>query len=231
MKRYLVVSDKSYVKRRFEEWKESRSKKTEQWTILRHGDYIETSALDLPEYIFFMHWSKMVPSSLISAFNCVNFHMTPLPFGRGGSPLQNLIAEGFESTFVTAHKMTGEIDAGPIYATLPLSLNGTAEEIYMRATDVSFRLIDIIVTNNTKPIPQSGRPTYFIRRTPDQSKLGKMHTGDKAELVNVYDHIRMLDCEGYPHAFLEDNGFRYEFSRATLRDGRIVADVEITKCQ
>jgi len=38
----------------------------------------------------------------------------------------------------------------------------------------------------------------------------------------------MLDADGYPLAFLEHAGFRYEFSRASLRDGRIVADVTIT---
>jgi methionyl-tRNA formyltransferase len=38
----------------------------------------------------------------------------------------------------------------------------------------------------------------------------------------------MLDAEGYPKAYLEQAGFRYEFSRAALYDGRIVADVVIT---
>jgi methionyl-tRNA formyltransferase len=38
----------------------------------------------------------------------------------------------------------------------------------------------------------------------------------------------MLDAEGYPRAFLEYAGFRYEFSRAALYDGRIIADVKIT---
>jgi methionyl-tRNA formyltransferase len=39
----------------------------------------------------------------------------------------------------------------------------------------------------------------------------------------------MLDAEGYPRAFLEYGGFRLEFSRSALYDGRIVADVKIEK--
>lgn len=40
--------------------------------------------------------------------------------------------------------------------------------------------------------------------------------------------MRILDAEGYPRAFINHKGFRYEFSRANLYDGRIVADVTIT---
>jgi methionyl-tRNA formyltransferase len=38
----------------------------------------------------------------------------------------------------------------------------------------------------------------------------------------------MLDAEGYPHAYIEYQGFKYSFQRSTLYDGRIVADVTIT---
>ena len=41
----------------------------------------------------------------------------------------------------------------------------------------------------------------------------------------------MLDAEGYPLAFLDYGGLRFEFSRATLRTGRIVADVTIRELQ
>lgn len=40
-----------------------------------------------PKYIFFIHWSWIVPSVILEKFECVCFHMTDLPFGRGGSPL------------------------------------------------------------------------------------------------------------------------------------------------
>ena len=41
--------------------------------------------------------------------------MTDLPYGRGGSPLQNLILKGKKTTKITAFKMIDKIDAGPIY--------------------------------------------------------------------------------------------------------------------
>ena len=39
--------------------------------------------------------------------------MTDLPFGRGGTPLQNLIVKGFDKTKISALKVTKGIDAGP----------------------------------------------------------------------------------------------------------------------
>jgi methionyl-tRNA formyltransferase len=50
-------------------------------------------------------------------------------------------------------------------------------------------------------------------------------------LEALYDFIRMLDAEGYPKAFIVWHGFRLEFSRAALYNGRVEADVTITKCE
>ena len=44
-----------------------------------------------PKYIFFPHWSHKVPQIILDNFECVCFHTAPLPYGRGGSPIQNLI--------------------------------------------------------------------------------------------------------------------------------------------
>ena len=67
------------------------------------------------ENIYFIHWSKIVPSSIYKKYNCISFHMTDLPFGRGGSPLQNLILRKKKFTKISAFKMNNKIDGGPIY--------------------------------------------------------------------------------------------------------------------
>ena len=45
----------------------------------------------------------------------------------------------------------------------------------------------------------------------------------------MFDYIRMLDADGYPSAFLCSKGLRLEFSRASLKDGYILADVKICR--
>ena len=44
-----------------------------------------------PSKTCFLHWSWKVPAEILETYECVCFHMTDVPYGRGGSPLQNLI--------------------------------------------------------------------------------------------------------------------------------------------
>lgn len=41
--------------------------------------------------------------------------MTDLPYGRGGSPLQNLIVRNHYKTKISEIRVKKEIDSGPIY--------------------------------------------------------------------------------------------------------------------
>ena len=59
---------------------------------------------------------------------CICFHTAPLPFGRGGSPIQNQIKLGFKRTKVCALKMEKILDAGPIYLTEKILLNGNLSD-------------------------------------------------------------------------------------------------------
>jgi methionyl-tRNA formyltransferase len=182
------------------------------------------AALD-PEWIFVPHWSHLIPEAIWGRWPTVIFHMTDLPYGRGGSPLQNLIQRGHSSTMLTALRCTAELDAGPIYGKEPLSLQGTAEEIFLRADALIEAMITRIVREQPEPQPQQGEPVLFSRRKPEQSNLACCPPGD---LLACYDQIRMLDAEGYPHAFLEAHGLRLEFRRVGRRSDGLYADVRIT---
>jgi methionyl-tRNA formyltransferase len=85
-------------------------------------------------------------------------------------------------------------------------------------------MIEDIVRKEMTPVAQKGKAVHFKRRTPPESEVR-----NPASLEELYDFIRMLDAEGYPRAFLHQSGMRFEFSRPALYDGRIVADVTITR--
>ena len=89
-----------------------------------------------PTKIFFPHWGFKVPDEIIKNYECICFHTAPLPFGRGGSPIQNLILKGFLTSPVCALKMTDTIDGGPIYLKRNVSLKGNLSEIFNRISDV-----------------------------------------------------------------------------------------------
>jgi methionyl-tRNA formyltransferase len=222
-KTYLVLGCKPWNRRLFDE---SLRQLAGRWTFV---DSAKTLTSDFvselsPRYIFFLHWSWRVPEEIVKRFECVCFHMTDVPFGRGGSPLQNLIVRGLRETKLTALRMTEEFDAGPVYLKKPLSLEGGAEEIYLRAGCLSAKMIQQIVREELTPVPQQGKAVNFKRRTPAESEVKT-----SSSLEELHDFIRMLDGEGYPHAFFHHSGMRYELSRPALYDGRIVADVTITR--
>ena len=198
------------------------------------GNWLQISTIDdftvekidkiRPEKIFIPHWSHKIHEKIFNNYACIIFHMTDLPFGRGGSPLQNLISRGLESTKITAIRIDGGIDSGDVYLKKDLSLLGTAEEVFIRANNVMERMILEIIKKNLSPIPQTGDPVKFKRRTEEMSTIKEIDT-----IEDLFNHIRMLDAEGYPKAFLETDNFRLEFSRASLKANKnIIADVKIT---
>lgn len=173
--------------------------------------------------IYFIHWSDKVPAEITTKFECVNFHMTDLPFGRGGSPLQNLILAGFEETVLTAIQMNDELDAGPVYLKRRLPLHGSAEAIYARAGRLAAQMIEEIDAAGLRPALQEGTPTHFRRRRPAQSEIPL-----GLSLPAVHDFIRMLDAPGYPAAFITHGALRLEFRRAVLYANSVVTDVAVT---
>lgn len=178
----------------------------------------------MPRLVFFPHWSWKIPAEIYEGFECVIFHMTDLPFGRGGSPLQNLILRGISETQLTALRCVEALDSGPIYIKRSLSLFGTAEEILLRASKLTEEMIESIMREQPIAQPQVGEPTIFHRRTPQDGDLAEL-----SELEKVFDYIRMLDADGYPPAFLETEHFKLEFSRASFKLDSVIADVKISR--
>lgn len=216
---YVVCGSKSWNRDLFDA---ELSKLSGEWHFVASKESLTPAFLQSiqPRYIFFLHWSWIVPKEIVQAFECVNFHMTDLPYGRGGSPLQNLILAGHAETKLTAHRMVKELDAGPVYLKEPLSLAGNAEEILRRANALSGVMIQRIVQEKPAAKPQAGKVTLFERRKPEQSRIP-----DSLNAKQLYDFIRMLDAEGYPPAFIETHGLRLTFKNARLEGDSLTADI------
>lgn len=224
MSNYILLSEKKWHDGLFEDIKRTVPG---NWTRISSRELFTVEALTAlqPDLIFIPHWSYIIPAAVYEQFNCIVFHMTDLPYGRGGSPLQNLIVRGHMETKISALKVTKGIDTGDIYLKKPLSLEGTAEEIFVRAASIIGQMIKEIINDKITPVPQSGEVVEFARRKPSDGDILNL---DSVE--SVYDHIRMLDCEGYPNAFAEAGNFRFEFFNATLQnDKTITAHVRIIK--
>lgn len=225
MENILIVSEKSWNKE-LVSYLQSTMPQYAFYLISQKEDFtVERIGSISPVKIFIPHWSYIIPSAIFERYECIVFHMTDLPYGRGGSPLQNLIVRGLTATKLSALRVEAGLDTGPVYLKMDLSLLGTAEEIFVRANKLVGKMIVEIIQNNLQPVPQEGAPVVFKRRKPEQSDMSGLE-----KLEEIFDYIRMLDADGYPHAYIEKGEFRYEFTRASIKaDGSIVADVKITK--
>lgn len=225
MENILIVSEKSWNKE-LVSYLQSTMPQYAFYLISQKEDFtVERIGSISPVKIFIPHWSYIIPSAIFERYECIVFHMTDLPYGRGGSPFQNLIVRGLTATKLSALRVEVGLDTGPVYLKMDLSLSGTAEEIFVRVNKLVGKMIVEIIQNNLQPVPQEGDPVVFKRRKPEQSDMSGLE-----KLEEIFDYIRMLDADGYPHAYIEKGEFRYEFTRASIKaDGSIVADVKITK--
>lgn len=224
MTRYIYATNRSWT---LDAFARRRGELEGDWLVVTSPEDLKAAlVVSTPRYVFFPHWSHIVPKSVLDSVECVCFHMTDVPYGRGGSPLQNLIERGHTETRLTALRMSEELDAGPVYLKVPMSLDGSATVIFERMADLAIDLMAQIVRDEPQPVPQAGPVgETFTRRTAEQSVLPS-----KGSLETINDHIRMLDAEGYPHAYLEHGDFRLVFRDSNVcDDGTVQAQVRFVR--
>jgi len=179
-----------------------------------------------PKYIFFPHWSWIIPKKIYENFECIVFHMTDLPFGRGGSPMQNLIIREIYDTKISAIRVGKVLDAGEIYMKEDFNISkGSAEENFIKLSNIIFeKMIPKFLTLNLIPKNQIGNIVNFKRRTPKESNIYSL---EKKSLKKLYDFIRMLDAEGYPKAYALVDNLKIEFSDVNIKNNKLTGKFEV----
>lgn len=177
-----------------------------------------------PNIIFFPHWSYKVNKNIFNKYKCICFHTAPLPYGRGGSPIQNLIIKNFKRTPICAIKMTYDLDAGPIYIKKIISLNGSLNKIFERMSIKIIEMIKILMIKKIYPKKQKGKVFKFKRIKEDNSEIK-----NEINIQKVYDKIRMLDADSYPNAYIKINNLKFSFTNPILKKNFIMCNAKILK--
>lgn len=226
MGRYVVATIKSW---NIENYKRLRARYCDNEFVLidEPGKLTANFVKSInPDYIFFPHWSWIIPREIYENYDCVVFHMTDLPFGRGGSPLQNLIVRGIYKTKISAIKVCADLDAGPVYMKEPINISkGNADDILKMVSDTVYgKMIPIFLNSSERLVPrlQMGEVVTFNRRTPEQSEIPEGLTQRQ-----LYDYIRMLDGEGYPNAFRQFDKKKIYYSDAKIENDIVTAKARI----
>lgn len=175
-----------------------------------------------PDFIMFPHWSQKVSSEIYQNYKCICFHSSPLPYGRGGSPIQNMINLGHDETEVCSLLMTEEFDAGPIYIRTKVSLKGNLDQILIRIYKAIADQINELLKNDIEPEEQVGEVTKFSRITDNSIKFNE-------PLNKIFDKIRMLDSSIYPQSYIDIEDCKIEFKNAKYSEDQIEASITIKK--
>jgi len=146
--------------------------------------------------------------------------MTDLPYGRGGSPLQNLIINEVYDSKISALKVDGGLDTRDIYLKENFNISiGSAKENYIKLSYIIFnKMIPNFLNNDLILIKQKGEIMEFKRRKAEYSDIIKLK---EKSLNKIYDIIRMVDTDGYPKAYI-----KIDFSQVQLKNKKLIGRFE-----
>lgn len=135
-------------------------------------------------------------------------HASDLPRGRGWSPFVWQVLEGAHGITVTLLEAEDAVDSGRIWGQEHVVLEGheLSDEINQMLFLAETRLMDYAVDHfaDVSPREQQGQPTYYRRRTPEDSRLDPA-----ASLEAQFDLLRVADPDRFP-CFVDLRGHRYK---------------------
>lgn len=109
---------------------------------------------------------------------CINIHTSLLPKYRGASPIQAAILNGDTVTGVSFVQMVRKLDAGPVYAQVQLSLDGseTAQQLESVLADLAAEhvldVVNDVIGGTQVPREQNHEDATFVTKiTKDEGKI------------------------------------------------------------
>jgi len=170
----------------------------------------KAEAVPRGDVLFILGFFKIVPGAILKK-NKTNIvvHESALPKGRGWSPLSWLVLEGAGKIPLTLFEAVEKVDAGRIYLRAQVKLKGheLLPEIRHTVAAAMMRLCEKFVDSCpsilTRGIEQSGKPSYYRRRTPEDTRLDPNQS-----IAAQFNLLRIADNESYP-AFFAHRGARY----------------------
>jgi methionyl-tRNA formyltransferase len=157
---------------------------------------------------FFLGCEKYINSKIRqkSSYNIV-VHASDLPKGKGMSPATWQILEGKNKIPVTLFEVADGFDTGDYYLKETFQLKGTEliDEWQKKLGECIDKMIIKFLRNikKLKPIKQRGKPSFYKRRGPGDSRLDV-----NKSLKSQFNLLRVVDNKRYP-AFFNYKGKQY----------------------
>ena len=173
------------------------------------------------DILFILGFFKIVKPEILKR-NKTNIvvHESALPRGRGWSPMSWLVLEGASEIPLTLFEAVEKVDAGRIYLHAKVKLVGheLLPEIRQKVAAAMMRLCEKFVDSYpsilARGVEQRGKPSYYRRRTPYDSRLDPDQS-----IAAQFNLLRIADNEGYP-AFFEYRRATYLLKIEKRRDNK-----------
>ena len=152
------------------------------------------------KFYIFIGWSWIIDAYFVNNGNCLCIHPSDLPKYRGGSPIQNQVIDGLETSSVALFKMNDKLDAGPIFDKVQISLKGYLKDIFSEIERASIILLQRFILNlkndNIKFYEQDNKlSSYCTRRKPEDSII----TLTELESMTAKQVFNMVRCLQDPY--------------------------------
>jgi len=188
-------------------------------------DFFQHHSFDL---LILGGWQRLIPDNILSTLKIggVGVHGSSemLPKGRGRSPVNWSLIEGKNKYILQLFLMTPGIDDGDIldFQTFDINKWDTCRTVYYKISVVQKRklleLIPKLIKNKFRRIPQTGEPTFYPKRTPQDGLINWNQNSEK-----LFDFIRAI-TKPYPGAFSHINKKKITIWNAQPFDTQITYD-------
>lgn len=200
----LCTDPRHPVNRWLESWAQTRNaQKSASVSLCRHSRDLEGG-----DFLFLVSCHQIIGAQIRSRFrHTLVLHASRLPAGRGMSPQVWQVLEGCDRLVLTLLDAEDALDSGNIWHQLEIPLDGTElhDELGAKLYSAEIAMLDWALANcdTSTARPQHGEPTYYARRTPEDSRLDVSKS-----IASQFDLLRVADPERYP-AWFEHRGQRY----------------------
>jgi len=134
-------------------------------------------------------YGRLIPQEIIDIFpkGIINIHPSLLPKMRGSTPVETAIINGLEETGVSLMRLSGEMDAGPVYMQKALKLNGTetkqqlASKLLQAGAALLTAHLDDILNGKLQPMVQDETVASYTRQLTKQD--GETDFLEPAEVI------------------------------------------------
>ncbi len=173
-----------------------------------------------PEAIVVVAYGKILPNWLLNLppKGCINVHPSLLPKFRGAAPIQRVIIQGERVTGVSIIKLSEEMDAGDIYASLEVAIEedddyGSLEKKLAAAgSNLLLEVLRKLEDGMIKPVPQDhSKATYAPKIEKEKTFIVWKENADK-----IRNLIRALSPKPGAKTFFK--GKEVKILRASLEE-------------